>query len=196
MADSPLLSEAARRRAVAAAVALTANTPLAPKRYERQLLARYQTGELTIDEVLDLLDKSTYHVLYRSQATQAPTEADLQVLLEWSRAYNAQQQITGLLLYSDRRFVQLVEGPEAAVRDLYARIQADARHTQVVTLSDGPGPQRWFADWHMAFGYVEALELHQVLGAVTRHTAPVVPLADPHLQTLLHAFGLPDPVLG
>lgn len=135
-------------------------------------------------------------MLYRSQATQVLTEADLQALLEWSRAYNAQQQITGLLLYSDRRFVQLVEGPEAAVRNLYARIQADARHTQVVTLSDGPGPQRWFADWHMPFGHVEALELHQVLGAVASHTAPVVPLEDPHLQTLLHAFGLPDPRLG
>lgn len=36
-----LPDEALRRRAVAAAIALTENTPLAPKRYERQLLARY-----------------------------------------------------------------------------------------------------------------------------------------------------------
>jgi hypothetical protein len=146
MVDSPHLQEAARRRAVAAAIALTANTPLAPKRYERQLLARFQTGELTIDEVLALLDNSPYHVLYRSRATQAPTEADLQALLEWSRTYNAQHQITGLLLYSDGQFVQLFEGPEAVVRPLFARIQADPRHTQVVTVSEGPGPQRWFAD--------------------------------------------------
>ena len=196
MADSSHLQEAKRRRAVAFAVALTANTPVAPKRYERQLLARYQTGELTIDDVLALLDKSTYHVLYRSRATHAPTESDSQALLEWSRTYNAAHDITGLLLYSDGQFLQLVEGPEAVVRSLFARIRADARHTQVVTLSDGPAPQRWFADWHMAFGHVEAPDLHQVLGAVATQALPQAPIEDPHLQTLLHAFGQPDPVLG
>jgi hypothetical protein len=196
MVDSPHLQEAARRRAVTAAIALTANTPLAPKRYERQLLARYQTGELTIDEVLTQLEESTYHVLYRSRAAQAPTEADLQALLEWSRTYNAHHHITGLLLYCDGRFVQLIEGPEATVRALYARIQQDTRHTQVVTLSDGPSPQRWFADWHMAFGQVDAPELHEVLGVVETQKRPLVTIMDPHLQTLLHAFGLPVPELG
>jgi hypothetical protein len=196
MPDSSTLQEAERRRLVAVAVALTTDTPLAPNRYERQLLARFQTGELTIDEVLALLANSTYHVLYRSRATHTPTEADLQALLDWSRAYNAQQQITGLLLYSDGRYVQLVEGPEAAVRTLYARIQQDLRHTQVVTVSEGPGPQRWFADWQMAFGHVEAPELHQTLQAVETQTRPLLLVEDPHLQTLLHAFGLPDAALG
>jgi hypothetical protein len=196
MVDSPHLQEAARRRAVTAAIALTANTPLAPKRYERQLLARYQTGELTIDEVLAQLEESTYHVLYRSRATQAPTEVDLQALLKWSRTYNAHHHITGLLLYSDGCFVQLIEGFEATVCALYARIQQDTRHTQVVTLSDGPGPQRWFADWHMAFGQVDAPDLHQVLGVVEDQAPPLAPITDPHLQTLLYAFSLPVPELG
>jgi hypothetical protein len=190
--DSTHFQEAARRRAVAAAIALTANTPLAPNRYERQLLARFQAGELTIDEVITLLDNSPYHVLYRSRATQALTEADLQALLEWSRTYNAQHQITGLLLYSDGQFVQLFEGPEAVVQPLYAKIQADPRHTQVVTVSNGPGPQRWFADWHMAFGHVPAPELHQTLRVVETQAPPMLPIEDPLLQTLLHAFGLPD----
>jgi hypothetical protein len=196
MDTSPYLQEAVHRRAVAAAVSLTANTPLAPKRYERQLLALYQTGELSIDEVLTRLEESPYHVLYRSRATHAPTEADLQALLEWSRTYNAAHNITGLLLYSDGRFVQLFEGPEATVRALYARIQRDPRHTHVVTLSDGPGPQRWFDDWHMAFGQVDAPDLHQVLGVVEDQAPLLTPILDPHLQTLLYAFGLPMPELG
>ena len=195
MDDSSPLQEAQRRRLVAAAVGLTANTPLAPKRYERQLLARYQTGDLTIEEVIDLLDTSTYHVLYRSRATHALTEADLQALLDWSRPYNAQHQITGLLLYSDGRFVQLIEGPAAVVQALFAQIQQDLRHTQVVTVSDGPGPQRWFADWQMAFGNVSAAELNHTLQVVERHSPVLMPVADAHVQTLLHAFGLPDVVL-
>ncbi|MGI4741607.1 MAG: BLUF domain-containing protein [Janthinobacterium lividum] len=142
MADAPHLQEAARRHIVAAAVAFTAGTPLAPKCYERQFLAYYQAGILTIDEVMDLLDNSIYHVLYSSRATSALTEDDLQALLGGSRTHNAQQQITGLLLYSDGRFVQLLEGPEAVIKALYARIQQDPHHTQVVTLGDGPGSQR------------------------------------------------------
>jgi hypothetical protein len=195
MADSSHLQQAERRRLVTFAVALTAHTPLAPTPYERQLLARFQTGKLTIDEVLALLDASTFHVLYRSRATQAPTPADLQVLLEQARTYNAQQQLTGLLLYSDGQFVQLVEGPEAAVRALYARIQADPRHTQVVTLRQGPGPQRWFADCHLAFGPIDAPDMHHVLKALETRALPPVPIDDPHLQILLHAFGQPTPDL-
>jgi hypothetical protein len=192
MDNSPPLPEDVRRRAVAAAVAFTANTPLAPHRYERQLLARYQGGELTIDEVIARLDSSTYHVLYRSRATRVLTQAELQALLEQARPYNAHHQITGLLLYSEGHFVQLFEGEQAVVRALYARIQADPRHTQVVTVSEGPGPQRWFADWHMAFGYVDAPEMHHMLEAVENQTLPLLLLEDPHLQTLLHAFGLRD----
>jgi hypothetical protein len=75
MADISHLSEDKRRRAVAAA--FTANTPLAPQRYERQLLTPYQAGELTIDEVLARLESSTYHLLYRSRATQPITQAEL-----------------------------------------------------------------------------------------------------------------------
>ncbi len=192
MVDSPQLQAAARRRAVAAAIALTANTPLAPKRYERQLLARYQAGTLTIDEVLARLDTSIYHVLYHSRATSVPTETDLLALLDWSHTYNAQQQLTGLLLYSDGQFVQLLEGPEAAVRDLYRRIQQDTRHTQVVTLSDGPGPQRWFTEWSMAFGQVKAPELQQVLGCVATPCLVLAASSNPQVQTLLQAFGLPE----
>jgi hypothetical protein len=79
------------------------------------------------------------------------------------------------------------------VQALYARIQADPRHTQVVTVSEGLGPQRWFADWHMAFGYVDGPEIHHVLDAMESQTSLLLLIEDPHLQTLLHAFGLPGP---
>lgn len=61
-----LATEAERRRAVAYVVALTANTPLAPERYERHLMWRYEEGDLTVDQLLELLAASTYRVLYSS----------------------------------------------------------------------------------------------------------------------------------
>ncbi|MBF9239646.1 hypothetical protein I2I05_19795 [Hymenobacter sp. BT683] len=45
-----------RRKAVAFGLNLTKNTPLAPAYYEKQLLARYIQGTLTLDQVLDCLD--------------------------------------------------------------------------------------------------------------------------------------------
>ena len=188
--SNSLDSEAARRRAVAWALAVTADTPLAPKRYELHLLACFERGELTLEQVSQRLEESVYHVLYRSQATFFPTQAQLQDLLAWSRTFNADHAITGLLLYSDGRFLQLIEGPEQAILALYERIQQDLRHQHVVTLSEGPGAQRWFADWHMAVGYLAPVELGQVLGVVEAGKAPLLPFDDPHVQTLVEAFGL------
>lgn len=186
------LTEAARRRAVAFAIALTVDTPLAPKRYELLLLDRYQRGELSIEAVIRLLDASTYHIFYRSQATYFPSEGQLQQLLDWSRTYNEQHDITGLLLYSDGRFAQVIEGAEAKIHDLFDRIQQDLRHQHVVVISEGPAPYRWFADWRMAFGQVEPVELSQLLRVVETGRQPLYPLEDPHVQTLIEAFGLAD----
>jgi hypothetical protein len=190
---TPADSEAARRRAVTMVLALTQDTPLAPKRYERQLLARYERGELSLRQVSHLLEESVYHIFYRSQATFFPTEAQLQDLLDWSRTYNAQHAITGLLLYSQGRFAQVIEGGETEILALYEHIQQDARHQHVVTLSEGPGPQRWFADWHMAFGELEPVALTDLVRVVEQGRPPLLPLADPHVQTLVEAFGLVPP---
>lgn len=185
-----LHTESARRKAVTLAVELTSNTPLAPRRYERHLLSQYQNGVLTIDEVLESLDDSVYHIAYRSRSTQFPTEEALNGLLEWSRHYNAQHRITGLLLYSEGHFVQVIEGPEAEVSDLFARIQQDPRHTQVLTLSQGPGPQRYFPDWRMAFGLVAPSDLDVALGTLaTAGSEPLSPLDDPYLRALLLLAG-------
>lgn len=47
-----------RHRAVAFGLAFTENTPLAPTYFEKQLLARYLRGTLTLDQVVACLEKS------------------------------------------------------------------------------------------------------------------------------------------
>lgn len=191
MPTSALLTENARRRAVALVVALTANTHLAPQRYERQLLDRFERGELTLDQVEHLLEISIHQVLYHSHSTARPAAAELQVLLDQSRRHNARHGITGVLLYSDGRYVQLLEGPEPAVEDLYARIRRDSRHTRLVTVSTGPGERR-FPDWSMDFGVVTPADLEQFVHATqATATTPALPcpvITDPRLRKLLDAF--------
>lgn len=86
--------------------------------------------------------------------------------------------------------MQVLEGPEADVRALYARIQHDPRHAQVVTVSEGPGPQRRFAEWRMGFGHLATAAVDQVLDTVqTQKPVHGRTVDDPHLQALVEAFG-------
>lgn len=190
MAPSP--EEQQRRRALAWALTLTQDTSLAPGPDEQALLERYARGELSLSELLTLAEPPVHHVLYRSQAVQPYHEPRLRALLDESRAYNQQHALTGLLCYGDGFFVQVLEGPPEAVRALYARIQRDPRHQYVRTLSEGRAPQRWFADWRLAYVQSEPLEMYWLISYLeARHHAlpvPQVPITDPHLLTLLDAF--------
>jgi hypothetical protein len=188
----PVLSSPERRqRAVAFAVALATGTALAPEPYERALLELYAAGTLTLEEVSEVLERSVYQVLYHSCTRAAPSDDQLQELLRQSRAYNAQHGITGLLLYSDGHYVQVLEGPQSAVQALYARIQQDPRHEQVVTVSAGPGPQRQFAEWSMGFGRVVQSGVEQGLDGQQTAEPSALHGDQTRLQALLAAFGHP-----
>ncbi|MBW8852284.1 MAG: BLUF domain-containing protein [Xanthomonadales bacterium] len=70
-------------------------------------------------------------------------------LLSHARARNAAQGITGVLLYANGAFVQCLEGPSAAVDALFARIERDPRHGDVVLLHALPVARRHFGAWWM-----------------------------------------------
>lgn len=92
-----------------------------------------------------------FHLAYLSTAATPLALKDLLPILEISRDNNQRTGITGILLYRDGRFVQLLEGEESAVRDLYAVIGKDPRHHDVVTLFEGPITERRFSEWLMGF---------------------------------------------
>jgi hypothetical protein len=181
-----------RRKAVAWVLTLTENTQLAPHAYEHQLLEGYIRGEVALEDIPALLAARVHHILYHSRATIPITEAHLTELVTQCRPYNTYCDITGLLCYGDGHFVQLLEGPEAAVLELYAAICLDPQHEQVETLHEGAGPTRWFADWRMALTCLVPTDLYWLLShREARQQAlvqPRFPITDPHLLTLLQAF--------
>jgi hypothetical protein len=77
-----------------------------------------------------------YHLVYISQARENMTLTTLVVLLMQARALNERHHVTGALVYGDGQFMQVMEGEEAVVKDLYARVAKDARHYDVCTLAD------------------------------------------------------------
>jgi hypothetical protein len=76
---------------------------------------------------------------------------DIQSLLHQSRQYNAQVGITGVLLYIRGHIIQVLEGDKTAVKDLFARIKLDPRHTQVTCVLNKSIDERLFSEWSMGY---------------------------------------------
>ena len=98
-----------------------------------------------------LISMSLYSLIYVSIAQDELSRQELLDLLRTSRENNERSDVTGLLLYKDGRFMQLLEGPEAAVCATYARIARDSRHYDVTILHEGKIEERDFDDWLMGF---------------------------------------------
>ncbi len=73
-------------------------------------------------------------ILYCSLARTPWDEPELQAFAQSVSRLNRMDHITGLLMYSEGVFVQLVEGPAQAVQHLWARLLRDPRHFGVVQL--------------------------------------------------------------
>jgi hypothetical protein len=125
-------------------------------------------------------------LVYISSCRAEIDPAMLTGILDTSRRNNKRAGLTGLLVAGGRRFLQVLEGPEAAVLATYARIQADPRHRACVLLSRATIAERAFGDWSMAFQPGGAADEGAGLDAtVDRLTAT---LADPNLRAQFTGF--------
>jgi hypothetical protein len=95
-------------------------------------------------------------MIYASSATELFTQDELESLLEKSRRNNQAVGISGLLLYKDGNFMQLLEGPQEAVAATLKRIELDRRHRGVIRLYQCDQTEREFGDWSMGFKRLDA----------------------------------------
>jgi hypothetical protein len=75
--------------------------------------------------------------------------ATLGGILVAARRNNARDGLTGALICRADLYLQLLEGPAAAVTDTYARIVGDDRHCDVERLVSVPAAGRLFPAWDM-----------------------------------------------
>jgi hypothetical protein len=108
-----------------------------------------------------------YGIVYISTANANFGAADLLQLLKQARGFNEQAGITGVLMYGGGRFVQVLEGGPAAVRELYARIVADPRHGRFEVLANGRLARREFERWHMCFAPPPPGNFRELAGYLT-----------------------------
>ncbi|HEX4872658.1 MAG TPA: BLUF domain-containing protein [Nevskiaceae bacterium] len=117
-------------------------------------------------------------IIYASRASRDLAETDLRALLEVSRRNNEASRISGLLLYAEGSFLQLLEGEEAALLATYERIRRDSRHSELRLLTQSPISRRRFADWSMGFDFADAAALGELPGY---RSAAAYPLVDANL---------------
>jgi hypothetical protein len=91
------------------------------------------------------------YLIYISSAVKSFTEAELIEILNKSRKNNSELGITGILLFKDGNFLQVLEGEEASVRQLYAKISSNSQHFGATILEEGELTERQFGDWSMGF---------------------------------------------
>jgi hypothetical protein len=104
------------------------------------------------------------HCVYASAATRHFETAELTALLQAARKHNNGAGLTGMLLYTEDSFFQVLEGAPDAVEALYAKIELDKRHDQVTKIVAEAIPSRSFADWTMGFSQVSRKELALISG--------------------------------
>ena len=103
-------------------------------------------------------------LVYISSSKGEFSDTDLVALLKKSREKNTRLGITGMLLYKSGNVMQVLEGPDDAVRKLIKTINADDRHHGVITLLERQIEQREFPDWTMGFKNLNDPELRESSG--------------------------------
>lgn len=105
-----------------------------------------------------------YFLIYASHATRDWTEQELFDLLRTSRLRNSRLGITGLLVYAQRRFLQILEGDQSQVLSLYDTIKNHPGHKDAQLLLDDELDDRLFPEWSMGFERLDDDKLSSMTG--------------------------------
>jgi hypothetical protein len=90
-----------------------------------------------------------FSLIYTSTPTRPFSQEDLEDLARVSQRNNAEREISGLLLYSQRFFLQVIEGDYDDIAELYITLEHDDRHRDLQLLTAAPASRRVFPDWSM-----------------------------------------------
>lgn len=92
-------------------------------------------------------------LIYYSKST-SPLEnkhTAIKEIINTAQKVNPELGISGLLVFSNEFYLQVLEGPRNRVNELYFRIQKDPRHADPQMLAYRDIHQRDFSDWSMAW---------------------------------------------
>jgi hypothetical protein len=119
--------------------------------------------------------KDLVELSYLSEAVSDMSFLGLMRLLESARTFNQNNGITGILLYDNQQFGQIIEGERANVMKAWKRIQEDKRHHRIELLEIREIEGRSFPEWLLRFYGGETLTrdypaLADMVGGMDKHS--------------------------
>lgn len=89
------------------------------------------------------------HLIYISKAIDNLSKQDLRGILSSSQRNNFRLNITGILVFSNGKFMQFLEGSSVNIMKTFETIKNDFRHHSIDVVRHGEITGRQFEDWHM-----------------------------------------------
>ncbi len=106
------------------------------------------------------------YIIYLSSASMYFQPETLKEMLTGFRINNEANHITGMMLFSDGNFLQVLEGEEKDIDVLIKKIKKDPRHHSLVQIADSVTQERIFSDWTMSFKVNSVEEFRDLKGYV------------------------------
>ena len=134
------------------------------------------------------------HIVYVSFSRNKLSEVELDELLSEIRPKNLTNDVTGLLLYNDEIFIQIIEGTRKVIDNLYENLQNDSRHINIVKILEENICQRSFPNWSMGYqklskeesqelpGYTELMDSDDIRGFLKQSSKTIINLIEKFMK--------------
>jgi hypothetical protein len=106
------------------------------------------------------VSKLLHQIAYVSLSVKPLSSAVLTNILEVSQRNNERDTITGVLMYHDGIFFQVIEGERAVVEHCYARILSDHRHQDLSLILSDTIEDLTFSHWAMQYAGPDEIQGH------------------------------------
>lgn len=90
-------------------------------------------------------------LIYASTATEGVGMTEFKGILQQSQANNHRRDLTGVLAFNSKVFLQGLEGSREQINELYSRLMRDTRHHTVSVLEYAEIEERDWSQWSMGF---------------------------------------------
>lgn len=95
-------------------------------------------------------------IIYASSCEHEMTPEGLDLIAIQAHRNNPKDDITGILLYGDHLFFQVLEGPDEQMTQMMEKIWSDPRHQGITEFKNAPVTGRCFPDWSMGCYHPDA----------------------------------------
>ena len=129
-----------------------------------------------------------HQIIYFSSSKKYLNPEEISELLSKSRENNLKNNITGVLLYFNGDFLQVIEGPKVALLELFEDIKKDERHTGILTVFNKNIKERHFPNWNMGFSYTDYEKLRKLSGIENFNKTELSKINDKTALILIEKF--------